>query len=85
MKLRGTAELQEEITYDRLKAKINRGILGKTSRCLVLIAQFWMSRQRKEEEFVDRLNNWNERTITKAEMNEVRRVLYAEAENRLLA
>ena len=68
MKLRGTAEIylnnhlevQEEITYDRLKAKINREIFGKAFRCLVLIAQFQMARQRKDEnpeEFADRLRS----------------------------
>ena len=44
-----------------------------------------MARQTKDEnpeEFADRLN---ERTIVIAKMNEVRRVLHAEAESRLLA
>ena len=47
-----------------------------------------MARQRKDENpegFADRLRSLNERTIVKAKMNEVRRVLYAEAENRLPA
>jgi hypothetical protein len=47
-----------------------------------------MARQRKDEspeEFADRLRSLNERKIVKAKMNEVRRVLHAETESRLLA
>ena len=96
VKLRGTAEiylnthlkLQEEITYDMLKAIIIERFLGNASRCLVLFAKFQKARQRKDEnpeEFADRLRSLNERTIIKAETNEVRRVLHAEADSRLLA
>ena len=47
-----------------------------------------MARRRKDEnpeEFADRLRSLNEKTIIKAKMNEVRLVLHAEAESRLLA
>jgi len=41
---------------------MNTEILGKTSRCLILIAQFQMAKQRKDENperLADRLRNLN--------------------------
>ena len=95
MKLRDTAEtylnthpeLQDEVTNDGLKATLIERFKEKYPDAYYF-AQFQMAGQRKDEspeEFADRLRNLNERTVVKAETNEARRVLHAEAERRLLA
>ena len=72
MKLRGPVEtylnthpeLQEEITYDRLKSMLIERFMEKLP-ITYYFAQFQMARQRKvenPEEFADRLRNLNERT-----------------------
>ena len=95
MKIRGAAEtylnthpeLQDEIMYGEMKAKLIERFKEKHPDAYYF-AQFQMARQKKgenPEEFADRLRGLNERTIIKAEMPEARHVLYAEAERKLLA
>jgi hypothetical protein len=80
-------ELQEDITYDRLKAILIERFKEKHPDAYYF-AQFQMARLRKGEnleEFADRLRSLNERTMIKAETSDAQRVLHAEAERRLLA